>query len=94
MSGYSTWESLVNFAFRLPELEPDMAIFYAAPNDIVPREQASIDCYRGDNALRGLNPARGLWVDRDQPLSPSALYRFIAINLGWIPNPLALEIGL
>ncbi len=91
MSGYSSWESLVNVAFRLPELEPDMIIWYAAPNDIVPREQGSEDCYRGDNALRGLNVARGLWVERDEPLSPFALYRFIAINLGWMPNPLNLN---
>jgi lysophospholipase L1-like esterase len=91
MSGYSSWENLINFAFRVLELEPDMIIIYAAVNDVVARESASNDCYRGENALRGLNVGRGLWVEPNQPLSPSALYRFIGIRLGWMSNPLDLQ---
>jgi lysophospholipase L1-like esterase len=91
MTGYSSWDNLVNFALRLIELEPDMIIVYAAVNDVVAREQGSMDCYRGDNALRGLNPGRGLWVEQNQPLSPFALYRFLGIKLGWMPNPLDLQ---
>lgn len=91
MSGYSSWENLINYAFRVHELEPDMIIIYAAVNDVVAREHGSPDCYRGYNALRGLNNGRGLWVEQNQPLSPIALYRFIAIKLGWMPNPLDLQ---
>ena len=91
MSGYSSWENLANFAFRVLELEPDMILIYAAVNDVVAREQGSTDCYRGENALRGLNVGRGLWVEQNQPLSPIALYRFLGINVGWMPNPLSLE---
>ncbi len=89
--GYSSWETLVNFQFRVLELEPDMIILYDSVNDIVPREQLSVDCFQGLNALRGLNGTKGFWVERDTPLSPSALYRFAAVNLGWMPNPLTLN---
>jgi lysophospholipase L1-like esterase len=89
--GYSSWETLVNFEFRVLELEPDMIILYDSVNDIVPREQLSVDCFRGDNPLRGLNGTKGFWVERDTPLSPSVLYRFAAVNLGWMPNPLTLN---
>lgn len=85
--GYTSWETLANFEFRVLELEPDMIILYEGVNDIAPREQISVDCYRGHNVLRGLNPARGFWIERDTPLSPSALYRLIAITLGWMPDP-------
>jgi len=91
MSGYSSWENFVNFSFRVLELDPDMIIVYAAVNDVVAREFASPDCYRGENEMRGLNIGRGLWVEQNQSLSPSALYRFIAIRLGWMPNPLDLQ---
>jgi lysophospholipase L1-like esterase len=89
--GYSSWETLVNFEFRVLELEPDMIILYDSVNDIVPREQLSVDCFHGDNPLRGLNSTKGFWVERDTPLSPSVLYRFAAVNLGWMPNPLTLN---
>lgn len=89
--GYSTWESLVNLAFRVLELEPDMMIHYAAINDLAPREKLSIACYQGNNVLRGLNGTRGYWVEQTNELSPSALYRFIGINMGWVNNPLALS---
>lgn len=91
MSGYSSWENLINYAFRVHELDPDMIIIYAAVNDVVAREQGSPDCYQGYNALRGLNIGRGLWIEQNQPLSPSALHRFIGIKLGWMPNPLDLQ---
>lgn len=91
MQGYSSWENLANFAFRVLELDPDMILIYAAVNDVVARESGSPDCYRGENALRGLNVGRGLWVEQNQPLSPSALHRFIGIRLGWMPNPLDLQ---
>lgn len=88
---YSSWETLVNFEFRVLELQPDMIILYDSVNDIVPREQLSVDCYRGLNTLRGLNATKGFWVERDSALSPSTLYRVLAIKLGWIQSPLALN---
>ena len=91
VSGYTTWEILTDFQFRVLELEPDMLIFYEAVNDLVVREQVSVDCYRGLNPQRGLNAQRGLFVERNAALPASALYRMIAIPLRWMPNPLALD---
>lgn len=91
VSGYTTWEILADFQFRVLELEPDMLIFYEAVNDLVVREQVSVDCYRGLNPQRGLNGQRGLFVERTAALPASALYRMIAIPLRWMPNPLALD---
>jgi lysophospholipase L1-like esterase len=89
--GYTTWETLTNFEFRVLELEPDMIILYEGVNDITPREQISTDCYRGDNILRGLNPARGFWIEQDTPLSSITLYRVLAVNFGWMSDPSAIN---
>lgn len=89
--GYTSWEILAAFEFRVLELEPDMLILYEAVNDLVVRERSTIDCYRGLNALRGLNPWRGLFIERNAPYPPSTLYRVLAVTSGWLPNPLALD---
>lgn len=91
VSGYTTWDILAALAFRVLELEPDMILFYEGVNDTVAREHTSPDCYRGYNVLRGLNPARGFWIERDPPLSPSVLHRVLGINLGFMNNPLTLD---
>ncbi len=91
VSGYTSWDVLPAYAFRVVELEPDMLIYYGAVNDLVARERNSVDCYRGLNPLRGLDANRGLFVERNSPLPASALYRLLAIQLGWMNNPLALE---
>lgn len=74
---YTTWESLVNLQFRVLDLDPDMIIIYHGVNDISPR-------LSDPEWYSGLNIARGYWrfVD-DRPLPPSALYRFVAVRLGW-----------
>lgn len=91
VSGYTSWEILSSFAFRVLELEPDMLIYYGALNDLTVREWLSSDCYRGPNPQRGLNGQRGLFVERNAELPASALYRLVAILLGWMSNPLALD---
>ena len=91
VSGYTSWEVLSSFAFRVLELEPDMLIYYGALNDLTVREWLSSDCYRGLNPQRGLNGHRGLFVERNAELPASALYRLIAISFGWMSNPLALD---
>lgn len=91
VSGYTSWEALASFTFRILELEPDMLIYYGGVNDLVVRERLSSDCYRGLNPQRGLNGNRGLFVDRNAELPASALYRVIAILSGWMSNPLSLD---
>ncbi|MDE2637565.1 MAG: GDSL-type esterase/lipase family protein [Chloroflexota bacterium] len=91
VSGYTSWEALASFAFRILELEPDMLIYYGGVNDLVVRERLSNDCYRGLNPQRGLNGNRGQFVERNAELPASALYRLIAILSGWMSNPLSLD---
>lgn len=91
VSGYTSWEVLSSFAFRVLELEPDMLIYYGALNDLTVREWLSSDCYRGINPQRGLNGQRGLFVERNAELPASALYRLVAISLDWMSNPWALD---
>ena len=91
VSGYTSWEALASFAFRILELEPDLLIYYGGVNDLVVRERLSNDCYRGLNPQRGLNGNRGLFVERNAELPASSLYRVIAILSGWMSNPLSLD---
>ena len=85
VTNYTSWNMLADLAFRIPELQPDLVIVYAGWNDIDARE-LSPDCYSSPSPFLGLDPKREL---RAAPasLSPSALYRFLAIKFGWMPNP-------
>jgi lysophospholipase L1-like esterase len=88
--GYTSWETLANFAFRALETQPDLIIFYEATNDVEVRAKSPA-CYHQISPLLGLNVFHGLWKTSYDNVSPSTLYRFVAVNLGWIPNPNALE---
>ncbi len=89
--GYTSWNTFVSLALRVTELQPDLVIVYEGGNDVLPREVPP-DCYSAPSPFLGLDPRRQL---RAQPgeLSPSALYRFIAANLGWTPDAEQLENG-
>ncbi|RMF80892.1 MAG: hypothetical protein D6737_06710 [Chloroflexi bacterium] len=89
--GYTTWESFVNFAFRVPELEPDMIIIYHAGNDVTLARTVNPGCYRGINPLRGLNTSNRIWSPRRASVSPSVLIRFLSINTGLSPDPTTLD---
>jgi lysophospholipase L1-like esterase len=89
--GYTTWEAFATFAFRALELEPDLLIYYEGVNDLSVRERSSTDCYAGENAMRGLNPVRGVFVERTGAYPPSVALRFVGVNTGLLPNPLALD---
>ena len=95
--GYRSWNMLVDLAFRIAELDPDLVIVYGGFNDLVTR-QISPECYHALTPILGLDPAPSLHVQPSE-VSPSALYRFLAIHFGWmlapspndnlIPRPLA-----
>jgi hypothetical protein len=80
VGGYSSWDSLVNVALRVLDLDPDLLLYYEATNDVTFR---LVD----PQHFNGANPARGIWNPDLQPLPPSALYRFIALRLGWMTFP-------
>jgi len=57
--GYSSWENLMNFQFRVLDVEPDMLIVYNSVNDIHPRLVWPSSAYRGDNSGRRSPPEMG-----------------------------------
>lgn len=82
--GYTTWETLVNFEFRVLDLDPDMIILFQGVNDLAPRVYPP-------ELYRGLSPSAELWRTSAPDLSPSVLYRYITYNLGLMPNPRSLR---
>jgi lysophospholipase L1-like esterase len=87
--GYNSWETLVNLAFRVMDVEPDLVIFYQNTNDVHCRV-VDPDLYLGDNSAR-----RRIWdqgiVDRMfnawYVRIPSALWRFLGVNFDWFESP-------
>jgi lysophospholipase L1-like esterase len=49
VSGYNSWESLINLEFRVLDIEPDMVIVYQGPDDVHAR-LVTPEAYRGDNS--------------------------------------------
>ena len=74
--GYSSWESAVNMLLRVPDLEPDMIIIYHGINDVGVR-------LTDPDYFDGLNTGKGYWVDLDEPLPFSALWRLGLNKLGY-----------
>jgi lysophospholipase L1-like esterase len=85
--GYFSLDSLVNLATRGAALEPDLVIVYDGVNDAALRIFQSPECAIGDNPLFGMGLDRGIWAVDSTPLPPSALYRLIALRLGWMRDP-------
>ena len=73
--GYTSWESAVNLLLRISDLEPDMIIVYHGVNDLNPR-LSDPDYYAG------LNIGKGIWIEHDDRLPASVLYRFALNKLG------------
>jgi len=73
--GYTTWESAVNLLLRVPDLDPDMVIVYHGINDVNSR-------LSDPQYYDGINLGKGVWIEHDDPLPISALYRFVAYRLG------------
>lgn len=84
---YTSWNHVASLAFRVLELEPDMILLYFGMFDAQAR-LVDPECYRGLNSQRGLPPDAGVWYPNLDYIGPSTLYRYIAINLGWMDDPL------
>lgn len=73
VAGYNSWESLINFQFRVLDIDPDLVIVYHGTNDAHTRLVAPED-YVADNSGR-----RKQWSSPDlPPLERSALLRIVA----------------
>lgn len=87
---YTSWNSVVNLAFRVLEANPDLVIIYHGVNDVRARLNDP-ECYRGENIHRGIDPGAGILQEQAQSVSPSALYRYIGIKLGFVQDPVQLD---
>jgi lysophospholipase L1-like esterase len=85
--GYNSLDSVVNLATRGLALEPDLIIVYDGVNDIADRLYEDPACYQTDTPLFGIGKNRGTWQPASRELPPSALYRFAALQFGWMEDP-------
>lgn len=89
--GFHSTDSVVSLATRGLALDPDLVITYDGLNDVVVRMYQDPACYAGDTPLFGFGMDRGLWQPGGEALPPSALYRVIAYQLGWLDDPTAID---
>jgi len=87
-SGYSSWETLINFQLRVLDLAPDVVIVYHALNDIAGRLVWPPSAYRGDNS-GAVSLASNLGADTPL-LERSTLARIALVRFGWAPSHLGL----
>jgi lysophospholipase L1-like esterase len=81
-SGWSSWESLINFELRVLDLDPDMIIIYHAINDINARMVWPPAAYKGDNSGRRGSLSSGMLMPG--LLEHSTIIRFFLIRAGII----------
>jgi len=74
--GYTTWDSLLNFEFRVLELDPDLVIVYHSTNDVHAR-LVPPETYRRDNT-----GYRQAWTDRARWWEGSLVLRILGLGLG------------
>lgn len=72
---YASWESAVNFMFRVQDLEPNLIILYHGINDLNAR---LTDPAHYSGGFEG----RGIWSGAEEPAPASALYRLALHKLG------------
>lgn len=88
-SAWSSWESLINFEFRVLDLEPDMIIVYHGINDIHPRLVWPPEAYQGDNS--GARKANYTGLFMPNILEYSTILRILMIRTGLISSHSALS---
>lgn len=79
VGGWTTWESLLNFEFRILDLDPDMIIIYHAVNDIHTRLVWPPKAYKGDNTGQLFTTS---YITVPSFFEYSTLLRIFMINLG------------
>ncbi|TFH22361.1 MAG: SGNH/GDSL hydrolase family protein [Myxococcales bacterium] len=80
-ASWTSWESLINFEFRVLDLDPDLIIVYHAINDAHARFVWPPEAYRGDNSGWRAPNQSGLFMP--SILEYSTLARIFLIRLGW-----------
>lgn len=88
-SGWTSWETMINYMIRVSDLEPDMIIIYHAINDIHARIVWPPGAYKSDNS--------GSWSYSDSAsnkygiLEQSTLARMVLIHFGFIQSDADLQ---
>lgn len=86
---WSSWESLVNFQFRVLDLDPDLIVVYHGINDISPRFVWPPQAYRGDNS--GARAPNQTSIFMPGILEYSTLLRIAMISTGLINSHASFE---
>jgi lysophospholipase L1-like esterase len=77
VGGYNTWESLINFQFRVLDLEPDLAVVYHATNDVFARLVPPAE-YRRDNSGH-----RRPWTEERRWWDASLFVHYLGVQWGF-----------
>jgi len=91
--GYTSYEVLTSFQFRILEIDPDLIIYYGALNDADSRFEDP-GCYNRPSPMYGQTEKLGLWATEFAELPASALYRYFAVNMGSLNVPGGLDFAL
>lgn len=86
---WSSWESLINFQFRVLDLDPDLIIVYHGINDISPRFVWPPEAYRGDNSGARAPNQTGIFMPGI--FEYSTLLRIAMISTGLINSHASFE---
>lgn len=92
LSGWASWESLINFEFRLLDLDVDLVIIYDALNDAQARLVWPPDAYRGDNSGAKEPPATKFFLQN--PLEYSTVLRYFLVRFKLTKPQSVLEVTL
>ena len=86
--GYSTYETLLNYLFRVADLQPDLLLVYHGINDAGIRLVWPPPAYLGDNS--GYMGPGGRWFGRTPLLQRSNAMRMVLLRLGRISSATVL----
>jgi len=81
VGGYGSWETLLNFQFRVLDLDPDLVIVYHAINDVYSRLVWPPGAYRGDNSGRRITNCDSGLIKESCLLQHFNLGRIVLVRL-------------
>lgn len=78
VGNYDSWNNLINFEFKVLDLNPDLLIVYMGDNDVETRLVYPFDAYRADNTGRIKAPS----LPTINPWDRSVVVRMVMVPLG------------
>ena len=80
VGAWTSWESLINFEFRILDIEPDIIIIYHGINDLIARMVWPAEAYRGDNS----GQSTPVTMPMPSIFEYSSLLRYFMIRMGLV----------